>query len=295
MNKLILTTLAGALLLTSCVSKKNHAKLQASNATLLQDIGDLRNELSKCNADKGVTDARIAGLESGNQQLKDQVRDLNNTNAALMNNVGNLATLSAKESANMEKSLESMREKDMQIKTMQDALTKKDSVTLALVTSLKGVLGNMDDKDIQINVDKGVVFINISENLLFGSGSYVVSSNATAVLEKVAKVVNNKPDMDVLVESHTDNVPIAKQCIADNWDLSVMRATAIVKVLQNNFAVAPARMTAGGRSEYMPLVANDTPEHRAANRRTRIVILPKIDQFYNMIEEGMKEATGGKK
>jgi chemotaxis protein MotB len=153
----------------------------------------------------------------------------------------------------------------------------------------------MSDEDIQVNVEKGVVFISISDKLLFKSGSTVISDKATSVLGKVAKVVNDKPDMEFLVEGHTDNVPISKQCITDNWDLSVLRATAIVRVLQKDFNVDPARMTAGGRSQYVPLVDNDTAENKAANRRTRIVVLPKIDQFYNMIEQGMKEATEGTK
>ena len=284
MTRISIFALCAVLVLSSCVGKKKYVVLQgnANKAT---------EELNACNTAKAALEAKVAGLESTNDHLKDQVRDLNNTNAALLNNVGNMATLSAKEAENLEKSLESMREKDLQIKNLNDALTKKDSVTIALVTSLKGVLGNMDDKDVEINVEKGVVFISISDKMLFTSGSYVVTDNAKVVLGKVATVINNKPEMDVLIEGHTDDVPVSKQCISDNWDLSVLRATAIVRVLQKDFNVAPSRLTAGGRSQYVPLVANDTPENKATNRRTRVVILPKLDQFYEMIEEGMKEAS----
>jgi chemotaxis protein MotB len=203
--------------------------------------------------------------------------------------MGNLTTLTAKGADNLEKSLESLREKDLTIRKLQDAVTRRDSVNLALVQSLKGVLGNLDDEDIEISVEKGVVFISISDKLLFRSGSYTVTNAAKQVLGKVAQVVNNKPDFEFMVEGHTDNVPYRREPLLDNWDLSVKRATSVVRVLQNDFGVDPARMTAAGRSYYIPLMSNDTAENRAKNRRTRIVVLPKLDQFYSMIEEGMQD------
>jgi len=184
-----------------------------------------------------------------------------------------------------------MREKDLTIMRLNDAINMKDSVTLALVTSLKGVLGNMADTDIEINVEKGVVFISISDKLLFKSGSYEVTEQAGTVLGKVAQVINNKPEFEFMVEGHTDNVPISKPGIKDNWDLSVLRATSVVRILQEEYKVDPARMTAAGRSSYIPVVDNDSPENKSKNRRTRIVVLPKLDQFYNMIEEGLEEMS----
>ena len=175
--------------------------------------------------------------------------------------------------------------------TLHDALTKKDSITLALVVSLKSSLGNLNDTDVVVNVEKSVVFISLSDKMLFKSGSTQLSARAQEVLGKVATVLNDKPDMEVLVEGHTDNVPISRDCFKDNWDLSTSRATAITRVLQNDYKVDPARITAGGRSEYVPLATNDTPEGRSTNRRIRIVILPKLDQFYGMIEEGLKQAS----
>ena len=239
-----------------------------------------------------MLEARLAELQNKNEHLKDQVAQLNNTNAALLNNVGEMATLSQKEAANLEKSLEQIREQDLRIRTLQDALTKKDSVTLALVVSLKSSLGNLNDTDVVVNVEKSVVFIELSDKMMFRTGSTELSARAREVLGKVATVLNDKPDQEVLVEGHTDNVPISRECFKDNWDLSVSRAVTITRVLQNDYKVDPARITAAGRSEYLPLVGNDTPEGRSRNRRIRIVILPKMDQFFGMIEDGLKKASG---
>jgi chemotaxis protein MotB len=167
-------------------------------------------------------------------------------------------------------------------------LTKKDSVTLAVVTSLKSAVG-LSDPDIEINVEKGVVFISIADKLLFKSGSYEVTDKAKNVLAKVAKVINDKPDFECMVEGHTDNVPFTGNAILlDNWDLSVKRSTSIVRILTNSLGVKPSQLIAAGRSSYVPLVDNKTTENKARNRRTRIVVLPKIDQFYEMVEKEMK-------
>ncbi|MFZ1664394.1 MAG: OmpA family protein [Flavobacteriales bacterium] len=285
MKKSLLILVAASLTLGSCVSKKKYTAIQLSNETLHGKLDEANRALDACNN-------KVANMQTSNDHLRDQVSEMSVTNQALLNNVGNMATLSTQEAANLEKSLENIKEKDLQIRSMQDALTKKDSVTLALVISLKSSLGNLNDTDVTINVEKSVVFISLSDKMLFSSGSTTIGPSAKAVLAKVATVVNDKPNMDVLIEGHTDNVPISKDCIKDNWDLSVMRATAITRVFTTELGVDPSRITAGGRSQYVPLVENDTPEHRAQNRRTRIVILPKIDQFYDMIEDGLKKAEG---
>ena len=291
MNKPLLLLLAVSLALGSCVSKKKYTAIQLSNETLHGKLDDANRALDECNAAKAAMESKNSNLQTSIDHLKDQVAEMSVTNQALLNNVGNMATLSAKEASNLEKSLESIKEKDLQIRNMSDALTKKDSVTLALVISLKSSLGNLNDTDVTINVEKSVVFISLSDKMLFPSGSTTIGPNAKNVLGKVATVLNDKPQMDVLVEGHTDNVPISKDCIKDNWDLSVLRATAITRVLTDDLGVDPARITAGGRSQFVPLVPNDTPADRSKNRRTRIVILPKMDQFYNMIEDGLKKAT----
>jgi chemotaxis protein MotB len=218
-----------------------------------------------------------------------QIDYLKSVNYQLLNSVNNMATLSAQESANLERSLESLSEKERQVRNLQDALNKKDSVMYALVSSLKGEFISADDEDIQIEVEKGAVFVSISDKMLFKSGNADLNKDARAILEKVAKVLNNQPDMEVLVEGHTDNKAFKDgAAIKDNWELSVQRAASVVRVLQNDYNVDPARMIAGGRSYYVPVASNDTKEGRAQNRRIKIIILPKLDQFYGMIEEGME-------
>ena len=276
------------LITTSCVSKKKYAELEARNKQTEDLLNTATVKLNMCLDEKKHLNHKLESMKKQNDLLQEN-------NQQLINNMGNLTTLTQKGAENLEKSLESLREKDLTIKNLRDAVTRRDSVNLALVQSLKGVLGNLDDQDVDVKVEKGVVFINISDKMLFSSGSYTISKNAKSVLEKVAKVVKNKPDFEFMVEGHTDNVNIKTGCIRDNWDLSVMRATEIVRVLQKDFGVAPERMTAAGRSYYVPLASNGDANGRALNRRTRIVVLPKLDQFYTMIEEGMKDpAIGGK-
>ena len=281
--KRAITLLISGVLLASCVSQKKFTELEE----LQQNTKDLLDSTTvKLNATSEEKEAALAQLAT----LTEQNKFLKENNQDLIDNIGNLTTLSKKGAENLEMSLESMKEKDVRIQRMQDSVTKKDSVTLALVTSLKGVLGNLSDDDIEINVEKGVVYVSISDKLLFRSGSYTVTSRAKEVLGKVAKVVNEKPDIEFMVEGHTDNVPIKIEGIQDNWELSVKRATAVVRILEKDFGVAPSRMTAAGRSYYLPVADNDTASNRAKNRRTRIVVLPKLDQFYDLIDQGMQAA-----
>ena len=284
MKKFLLGTLAMTVLLSSCVSQKKYAELEAKHKETQDLLNSATVKLNDCLEEKATADSRLKTLEDQNAFLKAN-------NQELINNMGNLTTLTTKGAENLEKSLESLREKDLTIRKLQDAVTRRDSVNLALVQSLKGVLGNLDDDDIEISVEKGVVFVSISDKLLFRSGSYNVTNAAKEVLGKVAKVVNNKPDFEFMVEGHTDNVPYRSGVLLDNWDLSAKRATSVVRVLQNDFNVPPERMTAAGRSYYIPVSDNETTEGRAKNRRTRIVVLPKLDQFYDLIEQGMKSAS----
>lgn len=272
----LLCAIAGALTLTSCGSKKKIAELENKNKEIQDLLNSATVKLNTCLAEKN-------GMQS-------QIDLLRETNAELRKDKDNVTHLSSQGAANLEKSLESLKEKDLKISRLQDALTKKDSVTLALVTSLKREVG-INDPDIEINVEKGVVFISIADKMLFKSGSYEVSDRAKEILAKVAKVVNSKPDFECMVEGHTDNVPYRSGVLLDNWDLSVKRSTSVVRVLQS-LGVNPAQLIAAGRSEYVPLVSNTTSENRSTNRRTRVVVLPKIDQFYNMIENEMKNLSG---
>jgi chemotaxis protein MotB len=273
--KKIALTLTVLALMTSCVSKKKYADLEAKNKETQDLLNTATVKLNSCLEEKAGLAATAATLKEQNQGLISVSKDM--------------TVLSTKGAENIEKALESIKEKDLKISRMQDALTKKDSVTLALVTSLKSSVG-ISDPDIEINVEKGVVFISIADKLLFKSGSYDVTDQAKGVLAKVAKVVNDKPDFECMVEGHTDNVPYnGTGVLLDNWDLSVKRSTAIIRVLTNQLGVKPEQLIAAGRSSYIPLVANDTPENKSRNRRTRIVVLPKIDQFYEMIEKEMKK------
>ncbi|MBT3589027.1 MAG: OmpA family protein [Flavobacteriaceae bacterium] len=282
MKKFLILVACSSLFLTSCVSNKEHAALEAKQKTTQDLLNTATVKLNDCLSER-------SGLSAENNALKSQVTSLNATNGELISQIGDFTDLTIKGASNLEKSLESMKEKDLTINKLRDAITRRDSVNLALVQSLKGVLGDMNDTDIEINVEKGVVFVSISDKLLFKSGSINVSGKAKEVLGKIAMVVNNKPDFEFLVEGHTDSKTISTDCIKDNWDLSVLRATTVVRILQDDFGVSPARMTAGGRSQYVPKAANDTAEGRAKNRRTRIIILPKLDQFYTMIEDGLKD------
>lgn len=284
MKKQLPLLLVITVLMASCVSQKKFTELEQLQQETKNMLDSATVKLNTCNDEKAAAEATLASLQ-------ERVAFLKANNQDLINNIGNLTTLSQKGAENLEKSLESMKEKDVRIQTMQEAVTRKDSVTLALVTSLKGVLGNLNDDDIEVNVEKGVVYVSISDKLLFRSGSYTVTKRAKEVLGKVAQVVNDKPEIEFMVEGHTDNVPIKKEGIEDNWDLSVKRATAVVRILQNDFNVSPERMTASGRSSYIPLYDNNTAQNRAKNRRTRIVVLPKLDQFYDLINQGMQAAN----
>ena len=268
--------------LFSCNTKKM-AALELKNKECQDLLNSTTMKLNLCLSEKEQ-------LEKQKSELSNQMDFLKRNNQDLINNVGNLTTLTSKGAQNLEKSLESLKEKDLRINRLQDALTKKDSVTLALVTSLKREVG-LNDPDIEVNVEKGVVFINISDKLLFKQGSYDISDRAKEILGKVAKVVNDKPDFECMVESHTDDVPFRSGVLLDNWDLSAKRATSVVRYLTTQFNVNPKQMIAAGRGEYIPVLPNTTPENKAANRRTRVIVLPKIDQFYDMIEKEMKNMS----
>ena len=284
MRKLMLLSVAGMFILTSCVSKKDYIALEKEQKETQDLLNSATVKLNSCLSDKAAAQARV-------ETMKDQLSDLRKTNLDLIDTKGNLTTLTQKGAENLEKSLESLKERDLKITRLQDALTRKDSVTLAIVSSLKKAVG-IDDPDIEVNVEKGVVFISIADKLLFKSGSYNVTTKAKDVLAKVAAVINSKPNFEAMVESHTDSKTYSKGVLIDNWDLSVKRATSVVRVLEE-LKVNPQQLIAAGRSHYVPLVENDTAENRAKNRRTRIVVLPKIDQFYQMVEEEMKNLSAG--
>ena len=272
MKKIFFGAIVLSVLLTSCVSNKKYADLEAQHNKTKQDLVDAKAELQSCLVDKDHL------MELNNSLKEDKARSLQQ--------VENLTVLTQSSSDNIKEVIAQLSEKDKYINGIRDAMTKKDSINLALAFQLKKDLAaGIQDEDIQIEVEKTVVYISIADKMLFKSGSSVVSDRAKEVLGKVATVVNSKPEMEVQVEGYTDNVPISTECMKDNWDLSVSRATSVVRVLQNDFSVDAGRLIAAGRSEYVPLESNATAEGRSINRRTRIVILPKLEEFFDILEQ----------
>jgi len=277
--------------LFSCVSPKQlkqseakYAELNGAYAELQGKYRALQDDINKSNADKDKLATQKTALESQIATLNNQLDYLKQNNNTVLNQLKDLSVVTGSQAESIRKSLENIGAKDIYIKDLQGSIARKDSLNMALVMNLKGAIGNLDDKDINIKVDKGVVYVDISDKLLFKSGSYDVTPRAKEVLGKVAKVLNAQPDIEFQVEGHTDSIPIRGGAVSDNWDLSVKRATTVVRILQDTYGLDPKRMTAAGRSQYVPLADNSTEEGRAANRRTRIVILPQLDQFFKLLE-----------
>ena len=264
--------------LFSCVSSKKYKKEKARYAKLDSLYGQEKKWYYDCADSSKLHLAMI-------RVLRDRLRDEKISNDQMTDHMKDLAVLSGSQAASINKFLDAMGAKDAYIKDMQTAMARKDSMNMALVMNLKGAVGDMSDKDINIKIDKGVVFVDISDKMLFKSGKYKVTTPAKEVLGKVAKVLLAHPEIEFMVEGHTDNVKFKEGPLEDNWDLSVKRATSVVRILQDEYHIPPSRMTAAGRGEYTPLTSNDTQEGRTANRRTRIVILPALDQFFNLMDK----------
>ncbi len=280
-----LVLLAGSsLLLFSCVSKKKLKEEQVRYETLNTTYTQLQSSLKNCEDEKAEANKQKAALQTDIDNLNRHIALLKENNTQALKQLQDLSVISASQAASINKSLENIGAKDAYIQDLQTAMARKDSLNMTLVMNLKGAIGNLEDEDINIKVDKGVVYIDISDKLLFKSGSYEVTTKAKDVLAKVAAVLNNQPDMEYMVEGHTDNVPYRKGVLLDNWDLSVKRATTVVRLLQVQYGVDPTKIAAAGRAEYKPLTTNETIEGRAINRRTRIVILPQLDQFFKLLE-----------
>ena len=273
-----------SLFLFSCVSSKKYKAEQARYETLNTTYTQIQSSLKNCEDEKAEANKQKAALQTDIDNLNRHIALLKENNSQALKQLQDLSVISASQAASINKSLENIGAKDAYIQDLQSAMARKDSLNMTLVMNLKGAIGNLEDEDINIKVDKGVVFIDISDKLLFKSGSYEVAPQAKSVLEKVAAVLKNQPDMEYMIEGHTDNVPYRKGVLQDNWDLSVKRSTAIARLLQNQYGLDPAHISAAGRGEYKPLTSNDTAEGRAANRRTRIVILPQLDQFFKLLE-----------
>jgi chemotaxis protein MotB len=282
------TLLFGALSLSlfSCVSSKKFKAAEAKIDSLTAANAKLAGDLKNCNDLTAQDASQRTALQNQLDALNKQIDFLKQNHDATLKQLQDLSVISNSQAESIKKSLDNIGAKDSYIQNLQNELAHKDSLNMALVMNLKGAIGNLDDKDINIKVDKGVIYIDISDKLLFKSGSYDVTDNAKEVLGKVATVLKAQPDIEFMVEGHTDNKAYHRPGgLTDNWDLSVKRATSVVRILQKQYGLDPAHITAAGRGEYVPVAPNDTEEGRAANRRTRIVILPQLDQFFKLLEK----------
>jgi len=280
---IFITVIITCLFLSSCVSTKKFNALNANYKKSQSDKTDCEAKLAQSRADNDKLTTNNTYLQSQVDDLKKQLDDLKKNNNQVLNTLQDMAVLSNKQAESVKQTLQTIGEKDNFIQGLQSAMARKDSLNMALVMNLKGAIGDLSDKDISIKVDKSAIYIDISDKMLFNSGQYAVTNNAKVVLGKVAKVLNAYPDIEFMVEGHTDTVGIHTQCLEDNWDLSVKRATSVVRILQNQYGIQPSRMTAAGRSQYIPVDSNDTADGRSRNRRTRIVILPQLDQFFKLL------------
>jgi chemotaxis protein MotB len=285
----ILILTVSSLFMFSCVSTKKfkemQAKMQGRFDSLSAEYAKLQGELKTCNDQTASLTSKNTGLQGQVDELNKQISFLKENNTQALKSLEDMSVISGAQAESIKKSLENIGSKDAYIRDLQSAMAHKDSMNMALVMNLKGAMGNANDSDVNIKIEKGVVFIDISDKMLFNSGSYTVSKGAKTVLAKVAAVLKNQPDVEFMVEGNTDDKKYrGGGSLVDNWDLSVKRATSVVRILDKTYGIPPAKMTAAGRGEYMPLMPNDTKEGRAANRRTRIVILPLLDQFFNLLE-----------
>ncbi len=278
--------------LSSCVSKKKYSALEDQLALANSDLSKCGESLSQYMRDFEACDKELTTLKNTLRtrqdqvdDLKEQVADLRSQRDKQLEAVGDLTVLSKTANESIRETLSQLEGKDRYIRLLQNAKSKADSINLALSVNLKGALKDgIEDSDIEVKVDKTVVFINLSDKMLYRSGSAVITPKANEVLGKIAKIIESRPDLEVMVEGYTDNMPIKNQCIEDNWDLSVKRATSVVRALQKQFKVDPNKLIAAGRGEYNTLADNSTSEGRSINRRTRIIIMPKLDQFYDLLD-----------
>jgi chemotaxis protein MotB len=295
MTKKIFFYSLAAMMVTSCVSKKKLTQLEAKHKEEMEiankQIGECGENLNKymsllsaCETDKSLLRNQIASKEETISDLRGQITDVKTTRDKQIEQVGNMTVMTQSANENMKKTLDQLATKDKYINLLQQAKTKADSINLALAVNLKQVLKEgLADDDIEVKVDKTVVFVNLSDKMLYQVGSANLTPKASEVLGKIAEILKSRPELEMMVEGYTDNTPISNDCLKDNWDLSVKRATSVVRVLQSQYKIDPNRLIAAGRGEFNTLASNATPEGKATNRRTRIILLPKLDQFYDLL------------
>ena len=275
-NLLVVTLMAGALLMTGCASNKALKACQDENTKLTTDYNDAKTTIDANNE-------RIKSLEEQLAAAKSHADALQSSLDKSLSNAGS-------SNVNIEKLVDQINESNQYIRHLVEVKSKSDSLNLVLTNNLTRSLSQDEMKEVNVQVLKGVVYISLADNMLFKSGSYEVNDRAKETLSKIAKIINDYKDYEVLVEGNTDDVPVnhsapSMKNIRNKWDLSALRASSVVQYLQDNFGVNPKRMTAGGRGEYNPLVANDTEVHKQRNRRTQLIITPKLDQFMDLIDK----------
>lgn len=294
---------------TSCVSKKDYQLLEQSRNEYLRQVDALKLKQETCADSKqtlerqvdalkvqiqeqevvtGDYSTRVIDLEKEVEVLKSSRAQLEQNNSQLIGQLESLSVINQQGAENIKKSLETLNSQSNYIRLLNNKIQNRDSLNYLLANTIKRSLSDVNDADIDVQVEKGVVFVSIGDKVLFDSGRYSLKPEAKNILGKIATIAKDHNELDILVEGHTDNVPISgSQFMRDNWDLSAMRATSVVRSLQRDHGVNPSRMTAGARSEYVPKTSNSTDAGRSANRRTKIYLLPKLDQFFKLVEESV--------
>lgn len=274
----VLASMVVCLALGSCASKKDLESCQQKNDELTAAYADTKEQLSAANSQLAAATARATSLE-------EQLAASKETTAALQAALDKSLTNTSQTNVSIEKLVDQINESNQYIRHLVEVKSKSDSLNMVLTNNLTRSLSKEELKEVDVQVLKGVVYISLNDNMLYKSGSYEISDRAAETLSKIAKIITDYSDYDVLVEGNTDDVPISRENIRNNWDLSCLRASSVVQCLQNNYGVDPKRLTAGGRGEYNPLATNDTETGRLRNRRTQIIITPKLDQFMDLIEQ----------
>ena len=281
-NVLMMTLLAGALLVSSCASKKDLENCRMDNQNLLNENKELNTSYQVTKEQLAAANARVTSLE---EQLAQQKQAYSRLQRSLDKSLAN----SSQNNISIEKLVDQINESNQYIRHLTDLKTKSDSLNMVLTNNLTRSLSKEELKEVDVQVLKGVVYISLADNMLYKSGSYEINSRAAETLSKIAKIIKDYKDYDVLIEGNTDNVPISRENIRNNWDLSCLRASSVVQELQNKYNVDPKRLTAGGRGEYNPLATNDTEIGKQRNRRTQIIITPKLDEFMELIDKAPEE------
>ena len=276
-NLCIITLATVALTMSSCASKKDLDNCQTENKSLTESLMSAREDLAAKNA-------RITSLEEQQRGMQQALKAAEDKYAKLQASLDRSLTNASQNNISIEKLVDQINESNQYIRHLVEVKSKSDSLNMVLQTNLLRSLSNDEKKEVDVQVLKGVVYISLADNMLYKSGSYEINDRAATTLSKIAKIIMDYKDYDVLIEGNTDDVPITRQNIRNNWDLSCLRASSVVQALQNNYGVDPKRLTAGGRGEYNPLTTNTTELGRQRNRRTQIIITPKLDQFMDLID-----------